>query len=75
MHSAWMDMKSALGGGDASILSSIEAGEDAAKKEYEQAIKVGLPVDIREIVARQSASVISAHDRVRTLRDQFKKAA
>jgi len=75
LHSAWMDIKSALGGGDHAILSSVEAGEDAAKKEYENAIKSELPVDIREVVARQSAKVISTHDRVRELRDQFNKAA
>ncbi|HEX8925997.1 MAG TPA: PA2169 family four-helix-bundle protein, partial [Terriglobales bacterium] len=75
MHSVWMDIKSALGGGDHAILNSVEAGEDTAKKEYENAIKAGLPVDIREVVARQSATVINTHDRVRTLRDQFKNAA
>lgn len=75
LHGAWMDMKTALGGGDASILSTIEAGEDVAKNAYEHAIQAGLPVDIREVVARQSARVTSALDRIRTMRDQFNKAA
>jgi uncharacterized protein (TIGR02284 family) len=75
LHSVWMDIKSALGGGDHAILSSVETGEDKAKKEYEDAIKAELPVDIREVVARQSARVISTHDRVRALRDQLNKAA
>jgi len=75
MHNVWMDIKSALGGGDASILSSAEAGEDISKREYDQAMRAELPVDIREVVARQFASVVNTHDRVRTLRDQFKKAA
>jgi len=75
LHSVWLDIKRVLGGGDASILESVEAGEDVAKKDYEQAIRAELPHDIREIVALQAGSIIKAQDRVRALRDQFKKAA
>ncbi len=76
IHRAWFDIKQKLGGGDESILSSVEAGEDNAKKNYESAISDGgLPVDLRQIVSRQSERVIAAHDRVRALRDQYKNAA
>ncbi|HUS19398.1 MAG TPA: PA2169 family four-helix-bundle protein [Terriglobales bacterium] len=69
MHRAWIDLKSSLGGGDEAIVSAAETGEDAAKKAYEEALREPLPGDLREIVQRQAASVIEAHNRVRDFRD------
>ncbi len=70
----WIDLKVALGAGDHSILSSIESGEDSAKKAYADALNDNLPQDIKSILRRQSQEVISAHDRIRMLRDQMKAA-
>ncbi|SRR6266568_3089135 len=75
VHRAWFDLKQKLGGGDTSILESVEAGEDNAKKHYQDALNAGLPSDILSTVQRQADGVFAAHDRVRTLRDQHKKAA
>lgn len=76
IHRKWFDLKQALGGGDESILSSVEAGEDTAKKNYNDALnEKGIPADIREIILRQSERVKLAHDRARELRDRFKNAA
>jgi uncharacterized protein (TIGR02284 family) len=66
---AWIDTKVALGGGDKSILNSLESGEDSAKASYEKALTKPLPAPIQEIVRRQGASVHKAHDQVRMLRD------
>ena len=74
MHRAWIDTKVALGGGDKTILESVEAGEDNAKDTYDKALGGNLPGSLTEIVRRQAASVHKAHDRVRTLRDQAKAA-
>lgn len=74
VHRAWIDTKVALGGGDKSILESVEAGEDNAKDTYNKALGGNLPSSLSEIVRRQAASVQKAHDRVRTLRDQSKAA-
>lgn len=74
LHRTWIDLKANLGGGDSSILSSAEAGEDNAKKNYQEAEEADLPGDIRTIVTRQAQSVFAAHDRVRALRDQSKAA-
>ena len=41
MHRAWIDTKVALGGGDKTILESVEAGEDRAKEAYQKAIDLG----------------------------------
>jgi uncharacterized protein (TIGR02284 family) len=75
MRRAWIDTKVALGGGDKTILESVEAGEDKAKESYQKALSGTLPTNVAEIVRRQAASVQRAHDKVRDLRDQAKAAA
>ena len=74
MHRAWLDTKANLGGGDKTILESVEAGEDSAKETYGKALSGTLPSTLKEIVGRQAASVQRAHDKVRVLRDQTKAA-
>jgi uncharacterized protein (TIGR02284 family) len=74
LHRAWIDTKVALGGGDKTILESIEAGEDNAKESYQKALGASLPANIAEIVRRQNTSVQRAHDQVRNLRDAAKAA-
>ncbi len=74
LHRKWIDLKAAMGAGDHSILSSIESGEDSAKKAYEDALNDNLPQDIKDILRRQSQEVIASHDRIRTLRDESKAA-
>jgi uncharacterized protein (TIGR02284 family) len=69
MHRAWIDTKVALGGGDKTILESVEKGEDDAKEAYQKALSGSLPTNVVEIVRRQAASVLRAHDQVRMLRD------
>ncbi len=71
LHRAWFDFKANLGGGDHSILASVEAGEDRAKKVYEDAVKEKLPENLLTIIRRQQASIQAAHDRVRSLRDSI----
>jgi uncharacterized protein (TIGR02284 family) len=75
MHRAWIDTKVALGGGDKTILESVEAGEDTAKESYQKALAEPLPSNIAEIVRKQAASVQKAHDQVRSLRDAARAAA
>ncbi len=75
LHRAWMNLKEKLGAGDTSILESVEAGEDNAKKNYQEALEAGLPADVFAIVEQQAQFVFAAHDRVRMLRDEYKKAA
>jgi uncharacterized protein (TIGR02284 family) len=69
MHRAWLDTKASLGGGDHTILESVESGEDSAKESYQKALSESLPANLTEIIRRQAASVQSAHDKVRSLRD------
>ncbi len=74
MHRAWIDTKVSLGGGDKTILESVEQGEDNAKESYQKALSGSLPGNIAEIVRRQAASVQRAHDKVKSLRDTAKAA-
>jgi uncharacterized protein (TIGR02284 family) len=74
MRRAWVDTKVALGGGDHTILESVEKGEDNAKETYQKALSGNLPSGTVEIVRRQAESVQRAHDKVRMLRDTAKAA-
>jgi uncharacterized protein (TIGR02284 family) len=70
---AWFELKDDFGGGDHTLLESVEQGEDSAKERYEEALNSSLPPNIQAVVRRQYTSLKAAHDRVRDLRD--KKAA
>jgi uncharacterized protein (TIGR02284 family) len=74
-HRVWFELKQKMGGGDRSILESVEAGEDTAKKHYEEALQANLPNDVYAIVEAQASCVLAAHDQIRSLRDQYRKAA
>ena len=75
LHRAWIDTKATLGGGDKTILESVEQGEDNAKETYQKALGGSLPAGLAEIVRRQAASVQKAHDKVKALRDTAEAAA
>ncbi len=75
LHRAWIDLKHRLGGGDDSVLVSVESGEHNARNHYREALRAGLPRDVQDIVERQAESVFAAHDQVRTLQNMYKSAA
>lgn len=70
LHRAWFAIKGDLGGGEHTILESVEQGEDVAKKAYEDALKTPLPAEVAAVIRRQYDSVKSAHDSTRRQRDQ-----
>jgi len=71
----WTDLKANLGGGDDSILSSMETGDSYAKHHYEKyANNNKLPDDILETIRIQHQTIAATLDRVRTMR-QIRKAA
>ena len=63
--------KANFGGGDKTILESVEQGEDSAKEAYEEALRSQLPSNLLTIIQRQAESVTSAHDKVRSMRDSL----
>jgi uncharacterized protein (TIGR02284 family) len=75
VHRAWIDLKEKVGGGDKTILESVEKGEDSAKQAYQDALREeGLRPELRTMIQRQAQSVFFAHDRVKSLRDAAKAA-
>src|ERR1051326_6007244 len=68
LHRGWIDIKSAVTGGDeGSVISECERGEDSALRNYDAALEVDLPANIRSIIDRKSVQVKDAHDRIRSL--------
>jgi uncharacterized protein (TIGR02284 family) len=68
LHRGWIDIKSTVTGRDSgAIISECERGEDAAVRNYQDALNEALPANIQSIVQRQFAQVKEAHDRIRTL--------
>lgn len=69
-HRAWLDLRAALNGGDASvILSEAERGEDAIKGMYEDVLKETAGSAVNDVLTHQYAKVKAGHDKVRDLRD------
>ena len=71
IHRAWINLKSSLGAGDASIMAACETGEDTAVSAYKSVLEKALPANIRQIVAEQYEHVRASHDRVKAMRDSF----
>ncbi|HEY0544395.1 MAG TPA: PA2169 family four-helix-bundle protein [Pyrinomonadaceae bacterium] len=68
LHRGWINIKSAVTGEDeGAVISECERGEDSAVRNYEDAIKAGLPADVLTIVQRQYSEIREAHDRIRAL--------
>src|SRR5262245_36632758 len=47
IHRGWMNLRSSLNKGDNAIISECKRGEQAALKNYEQALKKKMPDDLR----------------------------
>ena len=69
VHRAWGDLKARLGGGDHQLLETAEAGEDAARKVYQDALDHDLPLPVRQLLTEQQAHINSSHDYVKSHRD------
>ncbi len=73
LHRGWLGLKNALtGGSDHGILEEAERGEDAAVKNYRDALAKDLPADIQAIVSRQLRDIQQTHNTVKAIRDRGK---
>lgn len=75
IYSVWMDIKATFTGHDRqSILESCEYGEDAAQEAYDDALAsdAEIPVDIRQLITDQKASLLSSHNLIKKYRDAHK---
>jgi uncharacterized protein (TIGR02284 family) len=68
LHRGWVRIKSVVTGRDENaIVAECERGEDAARKNYEEALQQPLPAEVQAILERQFAAVKEAHDRIHAL--------
>jgi uncharacterized protein (TIGR02284 family) len=72
VHRTWGDIKAHLGGGDHTLLETSEAGADAAKKAYQEALAKELPLPVKELLDTQYAHIQTSHDYVKAARDSNK---
>ena len=68
LHRGWLNIKSTVTGEDeGAVISECERGEDAAVRNYQDALNEMLPADVLSLVQRQYGQVKEAHDRVRAM--------
>ena len=72
LYSVWMDLKQAFSGDDEkAILESVESGEKAAQKCYEDALNdKELPSDVSDIIRQQKNSIDESEREIKSLLDQ-----
>ena len=76
LHRGWMDVKGAVTSkDDHSLLEEAERGEDSAVKNYQEALGKDLPSDLHAIVEKEYQWIQQAHQRIRSLRDNFEEKA
>jgi uncharacterized protein (TIGR02284 family) len=75
IHRGWTGLKADLGGGDDSILSSMETGDCYAKYCYQKYINDNkLPDDVFETIRIQQQTIVATLHRVRVRRQNPKAA-
>lgn len=77
LYRVWMDAKAIFTGKDRqAILENCEFGEDAAQKAYKLALAsdAEIPVDTRQLITDQQASLKNSHDIIKKYRDAHKAA-
>jgi uncharacterized protein (TIGR02284 family) len=69
LHRGWINLKEALSKDeDKAIVNECESGEDAAIKNYKDALSKSLPANVLSLVQKQFAGVQEAHGVVRDLK-------
>ncbi len=69
LHRGWTDLKANLGGGDDSILSSMETGDKFAKEYYDKYINdKQITGDVLGIMRNQAQAIVGTLERVRAMR-------
>jgi uncharacterized protein (TIGR02284 family) len=70
VHRVWAGLKAKLGGGDHTLLTTAEEGEDETAAAYDRAMDTYLPLPIRQLLTTQAAHIKLSHDYVRAARDR-----
>ena len=68
-HRGWMGIKSRVPGrGDDAVIAECERGEEAAVKNYQHALGLDLPSDLREIIEKQYREIKVTLEHIRAMR-------
>ncbi len=72
LYRVWMDIRATFTSDNRrAVLENAEAGEDAAKQAYEEALQSNeLPADIDQLVQRQYSAIQAAHSDIKAERDR-----
>lgn len=72
LYRVWMDIRATFTSDNRrAVLENAEAGEDAAKSAYAEALQqTGLPDDVRQMIEQQQTHILSAHDTIRLERNR-----
>jgi uncharacterized protein (TIGR02284 family) len=75
IHRGWIGLKSALASDtDHAILEEAERGEEAALKNYIEALRKDLPSDLQNIVFRQHREIQHTHHQIWELKNKHRPA-
>lgn len=70
LHRGWIDVKSALSGGDGSALvNACETGEAAALAAYQRALDLDISGEIRTLIDQQYRKIQEAHNHLLHLKE------
>lgn len=73
-HRIWLNIRSKITGSDSyAILAEAERGEDHIKAAYEEVLKETAGSAMNDVLTDQYRVVKAGHDKVRALRDSYKK--
>jgi len=71
LYRVWMDIRATFSVDNRmAVLQNAEAGEDAAQKAYEEALKAkNLPAELTALITNQKLTLKNAHDEIKNQRD------
>jgi uncharacterized protein (TIGR02284 family) len=74
LYRGWMDVKSALSGGDgAAIIASCETGEDSAAASFERVFDMDISGQPKQLVESQWKKIKEAHQRMIRLKEEMSR--
>jgi uncharacterized protein (TIGR02284 family) len=69
LHRGWINLKNAFAKDeDKALIDECEAGEDAAIKNYKEALSSALPAEVSDLIRTQFTGVQEAHGVIRDLK-------
>ena len=69
-HRSWMDLRTALGGGNKAVLEEAERGEDHILHKYQDAVHDLAGTPVSHTVQEHYVAVKASHDFVKAMRDR-----